>query len=158
MAADLHRRSMLARDIMSKPVITARPSDDLETAARRMLDNRIGCLPVVDDETGKLVGVLTESDFQAEPGYAPFSMFEMPRLFHRYIDVEGMERIYAEARQTPVSKLMNKHPSTLTEEAPIEKVASLMLDRHFHHVPIVRDGRPVGVIARRDLLRAMTRN
>lgn len=145
---------MLARDIMTTPVVTVRPTDDLETAARLMVDRSIGSLPVVDD-SGRLVGILTESDFQAHEGLAPFSLLAMPKLFGRLLDVEGMERIYAEARRTPVSKVMRAKPHTLPEDASVEAVARLMLDRRCRHVPIVQDGKPVGMVARRDLMRVL---
>lgn len=147
-------RTMLARDIMSSPVVAALPSDDLQKVARRMVDNAIGCLPVIDAE-GKLVGIVTESDYQAEHGYAPFSLFEMPRLFHRFIDLEGLERIYAEARAIPVSRIMRQPPLTMADDTPIEKVAAAMLEHGIHHIPILRGGQVVGIIARRDLLKVM---
>lgn len=144
---------MLARDIMTSPVITAAPEDDLQSAARRMLEHEIGCLPVL--EGGRLVGMLSESDYQAEPGYAPFSLFQMPRLFERFIDMDGMERIYAEARKTPVSKVMARRPVVVEADAPVERVAALMLENHCHHVPVMRRGDLVGIIARRDLLKVI---
>jgi CBS domain-containing protein len=145
---------MQARDIMTRPVTVAKPTDTLEQAARLLVDEDIGCLPVVDDR-GALVGILTESDFQAGHGYAPFSLFEMPRLFGRYIEADGLDRIYADARQTPVAKAMKPHPAVLSEDASVEQVARAMLDHACHHVPIVRDGRLVGIVARRDLVRIL---
>lgn len=50
-----------AKEVMSDEVITVAPSEDVKMAAKRMLDHKIGCLPVVED--GKLIGLLTESDF-----------------------------------------------------------------------------------------------
>jgi CBS domain-containing protein len=146
----------LVKEIMAQPVTVAKQTNTLETAARLMVDHDIGCLPIVDDG-GKLVGILTEGDFQAHHGFAPFSLFEMPRLFGRMIDVEGMDRIYADAKDTPIAQVMQRRPVTLHEEAPLEEAARLMVGHGFHHVPIVRDGRPVGMVARRDLLRLMTR-
>lgn len=145
---------MQARDIMTHPVTVAKPTDTLEQAARILVDKGIGCLPIVD-ESGAVIGILTESDFQVGHGYAPFSLFEMPRLFGRYIEAEGLERIYADARGTPVSKAMKRHPAVLPEDAPVEQVARTMLDHSCHHVPIVRDGRLVGIVARRDLVRIL---
>lgn len=60
------RDSMLRQvpvcDVMSRDVQTARPDESAASAARRMLDRKIGCLPVVN-ERGALVGIITESDF-----------------------------------------------------------------------------------------------
>ena len=54
-------KTVPVKEVMSDDVITVAPSDDVSQAARLMTENKIGCLPVVED--GKLVGVLTENDF-----------------------------------------------------------------------------------------------
>ena len=148
---------MLARDIMSKPVVQIHRDEDLEAAARAMLEHDIGSVAVVD-EGGLLVGILTETDFQGRSGVAPFSMFSMPKLFGRYIDMDGLERIYAEARTIPVHKVMQASPATLPEDAKVEDVARVMVEKKVRHVLIVRDRRPVGMVARRDLLRMLARH
>lgn len=79
----------------------------------------------------------------------------MPKLFHRFIDIDGIERSYAEARTIPVSRIMRQPPLTLADDTPIEKVAAAMLEHGFHHIPILRAGQVVGIIARRDPLKAM---
>lgn len=56
------RESILVKEIMTTEVVTVHPEESLSTAARIMLEKKIGCLPVVDRE-GKLVGILSESDF-----------------------------------------------------------------------------------------------
>jgi CBS domain-containing membrane protein/CBS domain-containing protein len=61
-AAVRSHRSTLAGDIMVRDVVTARPSTSLVEAARIMLGRKFGCLPVVE-ENGRLVGIITESDF-----------------------------------------------------------------------------------------------
>jgi CBS domain-containing protein len=146
--------AMKAVDVMAQPVVVVKKTDSLEAAARLMVDHVIGGLPVVDEE-GRMVGMITESDFQAHHGFAPFSLFEMPRLFGRMIDVEGMERIYADSRTTPVSRLMRPRPRGLEPEANIEDAARIMIEHGLHHVPIVQDGKPVGMVARRDLLKIL---
>jgi CBS domain-containing protein len=145
---------MLVREIMAKPVVTVQRDSDLHAAATTMVERNIGCLVVVDP-AGKLAGILTESDLQAREGHAPFSVYLMPRLLGRYLDVEGMERIYAEARTTPVHRLMQPHPVTLPPDASIEQAASTMLQHDIRHVPIVDNGVPVGMVARRDLMRVL---
>lgn len=54
--------SLLVKEVMTTEVVTASPAQPLVEAARTMLERRIGCLPVVENE-GKLVGILSESDF-----------------------------------------------------------------------------------------------
>jgi CBS domain-containing protein len=54
-------KTVPVKEVMTGELITVAPSDDVTAAAHLMIDHKIGCLPVVDD--GKLVGLLTESDF-----------------------------------------------------------------------------------------------
>ena len=56
--------TILIKEVMSTPVLTTTPSTPITEAAQRMLEHRVGCLPVIDD--GRLVGILTEGDFVAE--------------------------------------------------------------------------------------------
>lgn len=147
---------MRVGDLMTKPVVVVEKAASLEAAARLMVDRGIGSLLVVDGQ-GRLEGIITESDFQAHHGFAPFSLFEMPRLFGRMIDVDGLDRIYAEARKVPVAQVMTPRPSTLEEDADVEKAARIMIEQGCHHVPVVREGKPVGMVARRDLVRMLIR-
>jgi CBS domain-containing protein len=54
-------KTIPVKEVMTTQILTARPDESLASAARRMLEHKIGCLPVVED--GKLIGILTEADF-----------------------------------------------------------------------------------------------
>jgi CBS domain-containing protein len=139
---------------MTSPPITIPEDANLETTARLMLDKGIGCLPVVD-ETGMLVGIVTESDFAAKPARIPFSTFEAPQVLGQWMGKEGVERIYREARRREAREVMSHPVHVVGEDDPIEKALELMLTRKIKHVCVVRDGRPAGVVARHDLLKLM---
>jgi len=70
---------------------------------------------------------------------------------------EGVERIYEEARSTPVKDIMSTKVISVTEDDTVEKVIDLMMRRDLNRIPVVRDGVPVGIMARFDLLRIMVR-
>ena len=145
---------MKAREIMVQPVVTVRRGTSLEEAARLLLDHRFGCLPVVD-EAGRLSGIVTESDFAAKDGGVPFSTLLLPQVFNQWMPPQGVERIYEAARTTAVEEIMSAEPATAAEETPVEDVIRLMLRDDINHVPVIRDGTPVGMITRHDLLRMM---
>ena len=63
--------------------------------------------------------------------------------------------MYQEERNTPVKQIMSTNVVSVTEDASVDKVVRLMLDRHLNRIPVVRDGVPVGIIARYDLLQLM---
>lgn len=147
---------MKVKEIMSQPVIGVREGATLEEIVRLMLEHRIGCVPVIDDR-GKLRGIITESDFMVEERYLPFSALRLPQLFGRWVPKEGIEQIYRVARTLTARELMTTPVLTLTEAEPVRGVVDLMLRHEVHHVPVVRDGVPVGIVARHDLLRMMAR-
>lgn len=141
-----------ARDIMRTPPVNVRAGSDLETAARLMLDHRVGSLLVVGED-GRLTGIVTDSDFSAKEGGIPFSTLRLPRLLGHWIGVEGPEPIYEEARGMSVDEVMSSPVHTVEEDDPVARVLEVMLERDVKHVPVVRGGEPVGMITRHDLLR-----
>lgn len=145
---------MKVREIMVQPVVAVRKSTSLAETARLMLDHRIGCVPVVDD-AGGLCGIVTESDFAAKERGIPFSTLLLPQVFNQWMPPEGVERIYQAARTTTAGDIMNADPATVSEESTIDEVVRLMLEHDVNHLPVVLDGRPVGMVSRHDLLRLM---
>ncbi len=147
---------MRAEDIMAHPVVTVREDESLEAAARRMLEHHIGCLVVVDPG-GRAVGVLAEADFMAHEAGIPFSTYELPKLFGKWVGASGLEAIYAHARKVPVREVAKPLVAFVGPGDPVEKAVDLMLRHRVKHVPVLRDGRPVGMVAHHDLLRHLAR-
>jgi CBS domain-containing protein len=147
---------MKVRDIMTQPVVTVPEDTSLEQVARTMLERRIGCVLVVD-ETGELSGILTESDFAARSRGFPFSTFRWPQVFGQWLPREGLEQIYAAARTMTAREVMTTDVVTVTEDDGVEVVVKRMVDRDLHRIPVVRDGVPVGIVSRHNLLRLMFR-
>ena len=116
---------MLVRDRMTKDPITADPDDFLSQALRRMQTGGFRRLPVVSN--GELVGILTERDLRAHHGY--------------------LER-------TKVNGIMTERPRTIDVDSTLEKAAQLMLEHQIGGLPVLDDGRLVGIITATDVLRA----
>lgn len=149
-----------AGQIMSSPPIVVSKSTPLKEAARLMIDNRIGCLPVVD-EMGKLTGVVTERTFQVQiAGVRPASALSPERrvLEELYIDgpdrMNSMQEGFIASYSMPVSEVMLDSPPTVNRETPLWEVADKLLKSHMSHLVVVQDGKPIGIVARHDLLRA----
>jgi CBS domain-containing protein len=145
---------MKARDITTHPARTVREDCTLESAARTMLAHNIGCLPVTDG-AGKLVGILTESDFAGKEKGVPFSLFRFPQVFGDWLPNQGVEKMYAAARSRRVGEFMSRAVATVDIADDIEAVIAKMQKTGFHRLPVVVDGQPDGIIARHDLLRLM---
>lgn len=148
---------MFVRQIMFAPVITIDENCSLEEAAKIMLEHDVGGLPVVDDR-GQLSGIVTESDFVAKEKGIPFSIYRFPQMFGEWMPHEHVERIYESARRRAVREIMSRDVVTVTEVDTLETVLEKMLQSGLHRLPVVRDGKPVGMVTRHDLLRLMLRH
>ena len=143
---------MRAREIMTKPVMTVGRMTNLSELARVMVDRRIGCILVVDEQ-GKLCGIVTETDFAAKERGVPFSIHILPQVFSQLIPREAIDRLQEAARAATAREIMISEVITATEETPVAEVAGNMLRYDIEHIPVVRDGVPVGIVSRHDLLR-----
>jgi CBS domain-containing protein len=101
--------------------------------------------------------VVTASDYATEEAGIPFSIMRAPQLFGQWLPPGGIEAVYRTAEQTPITTLMTTPAITCLENATLDDVVKTLVERKVHHVIVVREGKPIGVIARHDLLRAMLR-
>jgi len=145
---------MRVSEIMAQPVVVAREDATLEQVAGTMVERRIGCLPIVDRE-GRMVGVITEADFAAKECGVPFTFVRAPQLLGQWLGKEGADRIYATSRRLTAREIMTPGGITAAEDATLEEVLERMLRHDINHVPVLRDGTPVGMVARHDLLRLL---
>lgn len=145
---------MLARDIMTQPVASVDETASLDEVARLMLDRHIGCVLVVDGD-GRLTGIVTETDFTGRERGIPFSIYRLPTLLGRWIGPTGVEDIYRDARSRPVKEIMTSPVITAAEDEPVTDIVTRMINHNRRRLPVVRDGRPVGVVTRHDLLKLL---
>jgi CBS-domain-containing membrane protein len=147
---------LTAKDIMNREVITVRPDTEITKAAGILLEQKINGLPVVDDK-GELVGILCQSDLIAQQKKMP-----IPSLFtflDGLIALTSMKQIEKEVRKIAaivVADAMTVDPVTVEPDTGIETVAALMVDNSFHTLPVVEDGRLVGIIGKADILKTLT--
>lgn len=139
---------------MTQPVITAQEDTTLEQVARTMIEHRIGSVPIVDGN-GRLCGIVTESDFTEKERCVPFSTFRAPQLFGDWFSPDGVEKVYRAARQIAARDVMTRSVATVAEDAAIHEIMAKMVRHDVNRIPILRDGKPVGIIARHDLLKMM---
>lgn len=143
---------MKVSELMTEPVLTISEDRSLEEVAHKMLDNKVGGLPVVDDE-GKIVGMVTESDFSAKEHAIPFSRIYAPQLFGEWMSKEGVDKAYEAARSIEVKQVMSSPAITVKEDDTVAEAVRRMLNHKVHRLPVVRDDIPIGIISRHDLLK-----
>lgn len=129
---------MLVKDRMSKPPITVRENVGVEEALRLMHSEDVRRLPVVDKH-GKMLGIVSELDLlKVSPSPATsLSVYEIPYL---------MAKI-------KMKDVMTKDVITVTEDTPLEEAARVMADNKIGGLPVMRDGKLVGIITETDLFK-----
>jgi CBS domain-containing protein len=141
-----------ARDIMKSPVVTIRPDDTVLEAAELMLLHNISCLPVMD-EPGRIVGIITHSDFGLHHRFLPTADTYLYTLLGSSASPETVEEVAQKVRGRHVKEVMSHPVETVQEETSLAQVTDLMLRKRVHRLPVMRGTELVGVISRHDLLK-----
>ncbi len=143
-----------AKDIMTIDVVTVSPNLEIIQAAKLLMEKRINGLPVVEGE--KLVGIICQSDLIAQQ-----KEFPVPSLFSfldGYISLTSGKHLESEIQKiaaTSVGQAMTPNPVTVNPDTSIENIASLMVDKNFHTLPVVDQDRLVGIVGKEDVLRLL---
>lgn len=140
---------MKVSSVMTRAVIAVEPDASIADAARLMVEHRISGLPVVDRD-GNLKGVVTEQDFLRE-GDKP----QRPRWLEFAIGHLPFTSVFARFHERKVADVMSSNPVTIAADAPLEAAVRLIEQHDIKRLPVMQDGRMVGIIARADLVRAL---
>lgn len=142
---------MRVRDVMTAPAIVASSDATVGDVAATMLRHRVTALPIVD--AGRLVGIVTESDLVTR-GVAADDLRGHPTLRGAFIElIRGRPR-WLETGVRAMD-LMTKRVTTAAPDEDLIAVTDRMLSLDRKHLPVVEDGRVVGVVSRIDLLRGL---
>lgn len=146
---------MKVSEIMTTPVVTAREDETLAQVARLMLDHKIGCIPVVNND-GNLSGILTAFDFVPEDYHPPFTVAVWRGLFGLNIHGEPIHEIYERVRSKRAGDVMKGPLVTVDEDDDVDTAVNKLVINKIDHLPVVRDAVPVGMLTRHDLLNLLT--
>ena len=137
---------MLATEIMNREVVTVCCGTTLAEAARSMLAHGINSLPVLDGE-GRVAGMIGVRDVLRVPipSYSETPILKWTRL----------EEKAAQLNRVRVDQVMARRVISVGEEASVIDVAALMANRGVHPIPVLREGRLLGVVGRADVVRAL---
>ena len=149
-------RSTLVRQVMTTDVVTVRPDEPIQEATRKLIEHEVDGAPVVD-ANGAVVGMLTSDDLLVQETRLHYPT--VVSLFGAYLELPSAHRQFEEdlrkAVGATVQEVMNDEPVTVGDEDTLERAATLMHEENVSRLPVVRDGRLVGIIARGDILRAV---
>ena len=117
---------LIAKNVMTKNFVSVRPDASIDEVLELLLRHQISGLPVVDAD-GQLKGVITELDV--------------------------LKLMFVPGCSDKVSEYSTSEVTTVAEDEPLHDVAELFMSHPVRRLPVVRDGRVLGIISRRDLVR-----
>ena len=120
-----------------------------------LLEHRINGLPVVD-ERRRLVGIVCQSDLIAQQKRIPLpSLFTLLDGYITLTSAKHFEKEVQKIAATRVAQAMTAKPVTVRSDTPLEDIAALMVEKNLHTLPVVDDGKLVGIIGKEDMLRTL---
>lgn len=146
---------LVAREIMTTKIITITPETAVSKLAQILATSNIGGAPVVDEE-GRLLGVVTESDLidQTKKVHIPTVVAILDSLI--FLErPDKMEKDIRKIAGTVVGDIYSKNPVTVSEETPLDEIATIMAKKHVHTLPVMRGEQLVGVIGKGDIIKTL---
>jgi CBS domain-containing protein len=141
---------------MTTDVLTFRPDDTVESAARALSDRHLGGAPVVD-ATGRVLGLLEDDGLIVQDAKLHFPT--VISVLGAYIELPSSRRHFEEelrkAVAATIADVMDVDAATCVEDDTLEQVATIMHDRNQSRLAVVREGKLVGIISRGDIVRAL---
>ena len=143
---------MKAQDVMVRDVVTVKPDDEVSDAVKLLLDRDISAVPVVDD-TGAVVGILSEADLvhREEIGTEKHHRWWLEAV----LPASQLANEFSKSHGHRVYQVMSRKVVTATEDTPLGEIATLLEKHRIKRVPILREGRLVGVVSRSNLIQAL---
>src|SRR5271169_2170487 len=144
---------MRARDVMVRAVVTTSPDTTVEELARLMINLRISGVPVMDRD-GRLVGIVSEGDLlrRVEIG----TERHRPRWSEPYSSNSRLAAEYVKSHAKRVADIMTREVFSVDEMATLGEITDLLEAKKIKRVPVVHDGKIVGIVSRADLLKVLT--
>ncbi len=142
----------IAGDVMTRDVVTATKDESVAAAMAKMREHKISGLPVIDDQ-GRLCGIVTALDVlkhmsRTMPWFYEVFSTGMPALD----DIEPLEDKVSRLAKLRVEEVMTRRVVVVDIRTPVEDVARVLMGRAIKRVPVVQEGRVVGVVSRGDVV------
>ncbi len=145
-----------AKDIMTADPITVSPETEISKATEILLEKHINGVPVVN-ETGELVGILCQSDLISQQKKLPIpSFFTLLDGFFQLTSMKQIEKAVQKVAGSTVADIMTPGPTTIHPDTSVENIATMMVEKNYHTLPVVSEGKLWGVVGKEDILKTMT--
>jgi CBS domain-containing protein len=147
----------LVRDIMDSDPATVRPDTPVEDVVRTLREHELPGVPVVDAE-GRCVGMVTEADLVLPDDEGDLHIPHYINLFGGTVFLEPLSRFEGRLRKAFASKaedMMTRDPEVVAPDTTVRDAARIIHESGHNRLPVVEDGRLVGVVTRVDVLGAL---
>jgi CBS domain-containing protein len=144
---------MKAQDIMTREVVTIKPNASVHEVATLLAKHRISGIPVTT--TGKrLLGIVSEGDLveRAEVGAEPKGKWWL----EGFSNAQAMASRYVKAHGATVADVMTRQVATVRPDTALDEVANVLQAHRVKRVPVVQDGKLIGIVTRSDIVRAVS--
>jgi len=148
---------LTAKDIMTRDVLSVSPDTSIEELSAILVKNEISGVPVVDD-TGALYGIVTENDLISRN-----KRLHIPTVvsfLDAAIYLESSKKFEQEVKRltaTRVGDICSRKVVTIAEDTTITDIATIMSEKKAHLLPVLRGGKVVGIVGKRDMVKAVAR-
>jgi CBS domain-containing protein len=146
-------------DIMQRDPVTASPRDDVSSLIKLLREHELPGVPVVVDDH-RLVGIVTERDLVLRGDDADLHLPTYIELFGGIVFLEPLQHLEDKLRKAfanSVEEMMTADVDTIAPQASVHEAARLISRSGHNRLPVVEDGKLVGVVTRVDCLEALSR-
>ncbi|HUB64922.1 MAG TPA: CBS domain-containing protein [Methylocella sp.] len=143
---------MNARDVMVHDVVTVGPDEDVSKAVQLLVNHDISALPVVDGEL-RVIGILSEADLlhREKLGTEKHRAWWLEAI----TPASMLAMDYAKSHGRKVAELMSEHVISANEDTSLSELANLLEKHRIKRLPILKDGKLVGIVSRANLIQAL---
>jgi CBS domain-containing protein len=145
---------MRAIDVMTPDVVTVDPNTSVQALAKLLSERAISGAPVVDAD-GRMVGIVSEGDLLHRTELGTEQRHATRRSWWLEHFAAGLARDYVKSHGRTVGDIMTRDVAAVAEETDLADVATLLETRRIKRVPVIRDGKVVGIVSRSNLVRAL---
>ncbi len=138
---------------MTAPAVVVPPETPVEEIAKLLLKRRISAVPVVAADDERLLGIVSEGDLvrRVETG----TQREPSWWLTAFASGDGVARDYARSRGRQAADVMTRDVVTVGEDATLPEIVALLERHRIKRVPVVRDGKVIGIVSRANLLQGL---
>jgi CBS domain-containing protein len=143
---------MQARDIMTASVATVRPDTEVSEIAKRLLARNISAVPVIDDQE-RVIGIVSEGDLMRRPESG--TERQPSWWLDLFADAKERTHDYVKSHGLHARDVMSREVISVGEHASLAEVATMLEKHQIKRVPVLHDGKLVGIVSRANLLQGL---